>query len=90
MIKVCSRPIALCSKKVNDKGVVPNLFGLDELEAELFGASQTVRPEWRVTFVDQGLEAVDAMKWAISDGDPYCAIFLDVRMPPGIDGYETA
>jgi DNA-binding LytR/AlgR family response regulator len=47
-------------------------------------------PEWRITFVDQGADAVKAVKWAIDDGEPYTAIFLDVRMPPGIDGYETA
>jgi DNA-binding LytR/AlgR family response regulator len=27
---------------------------------------------------------------AVDDGDPFSAIFLDVRMPPGIDGYEAA
>lgn len=69
---------------------VRELFGLDTLETELFGAQQTTKPNWRVTFVEQGLDAVAAIKWAIEDGDPFAGIFLDVRMPPGIDGYETA
>jgi CheY-like chemotaxis protein len=68
------------------------MFGLDALENELFGESEKGEPEgdWRVTFVDQGLDAVHAVQWALDDGDPYAAIFLDVRMPPGIDGYEAA
>jgi CheY-like chemotaxis protein len=66
------------------------LFGLDTLEAELFGVQGDVKPKWRVTFVEQGLDAVNAIKWALDDGDPFAGIFLDVRMPPGIDGYETA
>ena len=66
------------------------LFGLDTLEAELFSGQSDVKPKWRVTFVEQGLDAVNAIKWALDDGDPFSGIFLDVRMPPGIDGLETA
>lgn len=77
-------------EKAADSETVQNLFGLYELEAELFGERQAVPPQWRVTFVDQGLDAVNAVKWARDDGDSYHAIFLDVRMPPGIDGLETA
>jgi CheY-like chemotaxis protein len=70
---------------------VENLFALDNLENELFGAAEPEQgPNWRVEFVDQGLDAVSAVKGAISDGDPFTAVFLDIRMPPGIDGCETA
>jgi len=27
---------------------------------------------------------------AAADSDPFTAVFLDIRMPPGIDGYATA
>lgn len=69
-----------------------SLFGLDELEAELFGEKRAAAPEqeWRIKFLDQGLDAVMAIQWAIDEGDPYTAIFIDVRMPPGIDGFEAA
>ncbi|MGE0054480.1 MAG: response regulator [Hyphomicrobium sp.] len=80
----------LVLEKSNDHAPVQKMFGLDDLEAELFGSLQVEKPEWRVTFVDQGLDAVTAVKWAIKNGDPFTAIFLDVRMPPGIDGHETA
>ncbi len=73
-------------------GAVQSLFGLDVLESELFGTKQLDEPplEWRVKFLDQGIDAVKAVQWAIDDNDPFTAIFLDVRMPPGIDGYEAA
>lgn len=76
--------------KLADNAAVENMFGLDSLEAELFGQAPRPKPNWRVTFVDQGLDAVNAVRFALEDADPYTAIFLDVRMPPGIDGYETA
>jgi CheY-like chemotaxis protein len=82
----------LVLEKTKDQRTVQNLFGLNALETELFGAGHTVNPhmDWRITFCDQGVDAVKAVQWAVDDGDPYRAIFLDVRMPPGIDGYEAA
>jgi CheY-like chemotaxis protein len=82
----------LVLETTKDRRTIQNMFGLDGLETELFGAQTADEPEqdWRVTFVDQGLDAVHAVQWAIDDGDAYSAIFLDVRMPPGIDGYEAA
>jgi CheY-like chemotaxis protein len=76
--------------KLADAASVENMFGLDSLEAELFGQAPRPKSNWRVTFVDQGLDAVNAVRYSLEDSDPYTAIFLDVRMPPGIDGYETA
>lgn len=76
--------------KVEHNDRVRELFGIETLEDELFGADQAARPNWRITFVEQGADAVAAVKWAIDDGDPFAGIFLDVRMPPGIDGLETA
>lgn len=82
----------LVLEKSPDNRTVESLFGLEALEAELFGEKrpETQPPEWRITFLDQGIDAVKEVQWAIDDGDPYAAIFLDVRMPPGIDGYEAA
>lgn len=82
----------LVLEKSPDSRTVESLFGLATLETELFGEKQPEKqqPEWRITFLDQGLDAVKEVQWAIEDGAPYAAIFLDVRMPPGIDGYEAA
>ena len=69
-----------------------DLMGLNTLENELFGtvSSHGDTLPWRVHFVDQGEDAVAAVKDATAQGDPFAGVFLDVRMPPGIDGYETA
>jgi CheY-like chemotaxis protein len=82
----------LVLEKSPDCRTVENLFGLETLETDLFGEKQPEKqqPEWRITFLDQGVDAVKEVQWAIEDGDPYAAIFLDVRMPPGIDGYDAA
>lgn len=43
-----------------------------------------------VTYVDQGLAAVEAVEASRQSGNPFQLVFLDMRMPPGIDGKETA
>lgn len=42
------------------------------------------------TMVDQGDAAVDAVRSALQAEDPYQLLFLDMRLPPGMDGKETA
>ncbi|MCA9523992.1 MAG: response regulator [Myxococcales bacterium] len=37
----------------------------------------------------QGEEAVELLEQALAEGDPYFLAFVDLRMPPGIDGLET-
>ncbi len=62
-------------------------------EEELFGEDETSIADqmtWRVHFVDQGEDAVGAVKSSLKSGDRFRVVFLDVRMPPGMDGYETA
>ena len=80
----------LVLEKSTERRTVQDMFGLEALEKELFGAAAVEEQPWRITFLDQGIDAVNAVKWAIDDGDPFTAIFLDVRMPPGIDGFEVA
>jgi diguanylate cyclase (GGDEF)-like protein len=68
---------------------------LDALGAELFGEASSEEmllplSGCRVDYVNQGQAAVDAIRTAITIGDPYSVLFLDMRMPPGIDGKETA
>jgi diguanylate cyclase (GGDEF)-like protein len=45
---------------------------------------------YEVDYASQGLEAVAMVEEALHRGQPYQLIFLDMRMPPGIDGKETA
>jgi diguanylate cyclase (GGDEF)-like protein len=69
---------------------------LDAMAAELFGddddspADSAAAPDFALTHAMQGLAGVAAIEKAIADGDPFAVAFIDVRMPPGIDGKETA
>ena len=41
-------------------------------------------------FALNGIAGVDKIKAAIKDKDPFQVVFVDMRMPPGINGTETA
>jgi len=45
---------------------------------------------FEIVTVSQGADAVAAVEKSIQEGRPFAVAFLDVRMPPGIDGVETA
>ncbi len=68
---------------------------LDAAEAELFGSQvppggmvQQVRYE--IDSAYQGQDGVLLVKQAREAGRPYAMAFVDIRMPPGMDGVETA
>ena len=67
---------------------------LDALSAELFGdeaepcAGDALLAD--VVYCRQGGEAVRQVEDASRSGQPFAIVFLDMRMPPGIDGLETA
>jgi signal transduction histidine kinase len=66
---------------------------LRELEKHLFGdadnnAADNV--EYHVVCCRQGEDAVRQARTACQQGEPFMAAFLDVRMPPGIDGICVA
>ena len=68
---------------------------LSAMAAELFGddAAEPApddAPSFELTHCHQGLDAVAAVEAAVASGEPYPVAFIDVRMPPGIDGKETA
>lgn len=72
---------------------------LQDLEAELFGAHESRESEessvagglsFEVVMCRQGEEAVAAVKAALQANRPFSVAFLDVRMPPGINGVTAA
>ncbi|MGQ9733334.1 MAG: GAF domain-containing protein, partial [Candidatus Zipacnadales bacterium] len=65
---------------------------LTDLEKRLFSAPSKAhdQPTYDVVCCRQGEEAVAAVCHALSEGQPFAVAFVDVRMPPGIDGVETA
>ena len=66
--------------------------GMDAAEEALFGDTAESRPKratFNLDYASQGLEGVDIIQKARAAGTPYAMAFVDVRMPPGIDGIET-
>ncbi|MBT3310013.1 MAG: response regulator [Gammaproteobacteria bacterium] len=66
-----------------------NYFG-DVTEAETAPELELKKEGFLVTTADQGEEGVAASRQAIQEGHPFPLAFIDMRMPPGIDGLETA
>jgi len=64
----------------------------DATEAAVFGRpTDAVAPtQFEVASAYQGQEGVEQVKKALEAGRPYALAFVDVRMPPGWDGVETA
>lgn len=67
------------------------------LKKELFGDSsplgsavdESVKINYEIDDAYQGEEAVKMVKEAAAEGRPYALAFMDVRMPPGMDGIMT-
>lgn len=70
----------------------PNDMGVSALEAELFGDAETVEDTSSWFVVDsafQGDEGIAMVTKAKDEKDPYALAFVDMRMPPGLDGLGT-
>jgi CheY-like chemotaxis protein len=66
---------------------------LADLEALLFGAQSTggsaSSESFELDSAFQGQEGLAKVQEAVAAGRPYALVFLDYRMPPGWNGYET-
>jgi diguanylate cyclase len=63
---------------------------LADLEEELFGEVAAVNADvFDLESAYQGEEALALVHHACERGRPYALAFVDVRMPPGLDGIET-
>jgi CheY-like chemotaxis protein len=65
--------------------------GLDQLAADLFGESNAAANGFRceLEFASQGEIAIEMVRKALKENRPYGMAFVDVRMPPGMDGVQT-
>jgi two-component system NtrC family sensor kinase len=64
---------------------------LDAMESALFGSApaRSVSVSFELDSAMSGEEGVRRVKAAAQEGRPYALAFVDIRMPPGIDGVET-
>ena len=73
-----------------------DLDAIQDLRARLFnkaataGSSTSRRPTFDATICSSAAEVVAAVEAAVSAGNPYPVVFLDMRMPPGEDGAWAA
>lgn len=60
-------------------------------EEALFGAihSSSKHPEFEMRSAFQGKEGVKMVSQAVEENRPFAVAFVDMRMPPGLDGVET-
>jgi EAL domain-containing protein (putative c-di-GMP-specific phosphodiesterase class I)/FixJ family two-component response regulator len=64
---------------------------LDEFESMLFGQSEqrSAHAAFELDFATQGEQGVEMVRQARAANRPYAVAFVDVRMPPGMDGVDT-
>jgi signal transduction histidine kinase len=60
-------------------------------EEAIFGAihSSSKHPEFEMRSAFQGKEGVKMVLQAVEENRPFAVAFVDMRMPPGLDGVET-
>src|SRR5580704_11471571 len=46
-------------------------------------------PHFQIDCASQGKEGIQHIQQALDQGKPYALAFVDIRMPPGLDGIET-
>jgi CheY-like chemotaxis protein len=73
-----------------------NTEDLQQIEQELFEEEDQYTPPkhvhtitYRIDSAFQGREAIQMVDQAEQENNPYALVFMDVRMPPGINGIEA-
>ncbi len=64
----------------------------DNLDEALFGEAEKPvisLPQFRIDTASQGEEGIKLIADSLAEKNPYALAFVDIRMPPGIDGIET-
>lgn len=65
---------------------------LSDLQEKIFGEkhkTNAILPRFQIDTATQGLEGVEKIKLAFNSNNPFALAFVDMRMPPGLDGVET-
>ena len=65
---------------------------LRQFQADILGdgTEQSPRAQFRVESAFQGEEGLQIVRQSYQESDPVILAFIDVRMPPGMDGIETS
>jgi predicted signal transduction protein with EAL and GGDEF domain len=77
-------------RKILGPGAAGTRDELNALDAELFGTvAETADEVFELDSAYQGEEAIEKVRSARALGKGYALLFVDVRMPPGLDGIQT-
>ncbi len=76
-----------------EKSIAAN-DNFDEIDKILFNenlreTNNNILPKFDIDTATQGEEGFNKICESLKNGNPYALAFIDVRMPPGIDGIET-
>ena len=63
---------------------------VDQLGELLGNQSQQIQPNFQLDYAAQGKEGFSLICRALERRQPYSIAFIDIRMPPGWDGLQTA
>jgi len=77
-------------KILNPRAASTTVEGIADFAPHFSPPPPSSLPPFQIEAVMQGEDAIRAVTQARADGRPFAMVFLDVRMPPGIDGVETA
>lgn len=75
---------------------VARVAQLRGMAAELFGNSHAAHDDeaaadvFELVHAEQGLDGLQQVAQSLASQNPFQVAFIDIRMPPGIDGKETA
>ena len=67
-----------------------SLFSNDSSAGNENSAQAAPEQELQCVFASQGLQGVAQVEQSLAENTPFQVAFIDIRMPPGIDGKETA
>jgi len=73
----------------------PSFTVLDEVEfffdeTDLIVEEELQTGSYKIIETSQGMDAVEIIKKSLNKNQPFSLIFMDIRMPPGIDGVQAA
>lgn len=68
----------------------PTLESIDQLRSSAGKTDEPLRESFDLILASQGQEGFECVKKALEKDKPFAATFIDMRMPPGWDGLETA
>ncbi len=65
--------------------IIDDLFDEDEVSQK----KNTMIPKYELQSCYQGEDAIEKVKEAVENNEPFAVVFMDMRMPPGMNGIDT-